>query len=512
MPNSFLEDNEDFETKGYEYFYSEDSNDVEMTPEGDDTNNDKMGTTPSGQTIGDKWTTSLTGDNFIEIAFGNDYRIFGMPFNYPPLSDPLMRTYEETFESDCNVCFFTFGTPKINRALFMKLQVDSRTYQNTNKVDELFSVKGATLNIISNMTSGEDHRLISFTPNFKEYWKYASVTANYLYTMMDLPGIFDWDDFFDDYDSSGVPFFCTKQTSVSEGISNQYSESEIATQANQEAANARMNYQMYGTYGGVETEKAGTGAFLENIVTNLGTRIEEAIADTPVIGSIASVFMKTNRGSMQFYADLWQNSLTDNSYQLNFKFMTPYGNKLDVFRNVYFPWSLLFTASLPRQDGKYAFKEPFLVKVQFPGWFCIECGVIKSMIWNKGGDNQLWSAEGLPLEMNITLTVGDLYPNLMSSEKLTRLNYNRGLLSFLENMAGLNTTQISAMTCFDKIKNNFKLYSSKAANGGFGGILSIRNANNAGNDLASTTGSWLSGTGGQVSVLSGVTQIAKWIF
>ena len=64
------------------------------------------------------------------------------------------------------------------------------------------------------------------------------------------------------------------------------------------------------------------------------------------------------------------------------------------------------------------------------------------MIWNKGGDNQLWSAEGLPLEMNITLTVGDLYPNLMSSEKLTRLNYNRGLLSFLENMACLNTTQI----------------------------------------------------------------------
>lgn len=101
-------------------------------------------------------------------------------------------------------------------------------------------------------------------------------------------------------------------------------------------------------------------------------------------------------------------------------------------------------------------------------WFIIQCGVITNFTWQKGGDQQLWSSENLPLEMTCTMTVEDLYPIAMSSERLTRLRYNTGLLSFLENMAGMNISQLSTTSFSNCIKQKAKLYLSKFNDGGMG--------------------------------------------
>lgn len=362
---SFLgTDDGDFSTKSYEDFYSENSDDVEMTPAGEELDNDTTGVTPSGRSLDTRFTTTITGNNMIEMMFGSNNHIFGLPFNYTPLADPLMRVYENTLEADANICYIQFGTPRINRALFMKLGKEN------NKTDNVLDNVG--LNIISSLDTTDDHRLISFKPNFNEFYKYASVTANYLYTMMDLPGLFDWDESFGVYNESGVPFFCVKTTSVNESVDNSYEESEVTSQANSKARESRINYQMYGTYGDVSTPStgengSGTISLIKNIATGLAENLANVVSDMPVVGSVASVFMNQNRGSMQFYAKLWADSSSGCSYSISFKFATPYGNKMDIFRNVYFPFSLLYTASIPRQNGKYASKEPFLVKICYPG-------------------------------------------------------------------------------------------------------------------------------------------------
>lgn len=360
-------DDGDFSTKTYEEFYSEDSDDVEMTPAGEEIDNDTTGITPSGRTIDSRFTTKLTGNNMIELMFGSNNHVFGLPFNYTPLADPLMRVYENTLESDANICYIKFGTPKINRALYMKLGQENKTKSdNGNSLTN--PLTNAGLNIISSLSTVDDHRLVSFKPNFNEFYKYASVTANYLYTMMDLPGLFDWDESFGVYNESGVPFFCVKTTSVNESVDNSYTEPEVVSQANSNAAEARQNYQLYGTYGDVTNPS--TGGFVglaKNIATGLVEKLGDVISNLPVIGSVASVFMNQNKGSMMFYSKIWENSNSSCSYNLSFKFTTPYGNKMDVFRNVYFPFSLLYTASIPRQNGKYAYKEPFLINVSYPG-------------------------------------------------------------------------------------------------------------------------------------------------
>lgn len=428
------------ETKGYEDYYIKDG----ITDQEIEADKEKFsrGTTPTGRNLpaGIDSVESLTYDQFSQIVFGDDNQVFGMPYKYTPLADPLMKTYENTFENDANIVYITFGTAKINRSLYRKLDVE-----NDSSNAAIFA---GFSNVIPSMFSGSDPRLVQFKADFHTFYKSASTTANYLWFMLDLPGGFDWDENFKGFDSAGVPFYCTKNTSVSEGLSNEYRESNITSKANQDAQEQRENYQLTGTYGGVGADED----WLDTIGKKMVETAKNIVSDLPIIGGIASIFMKTNKGSMQFYGDLWYDSKVECSYSLNFKFTTPYGNKLDIYRNVYFPFALLWTAAQPRQDGKYAYKEPFLVKCQFPGWFVIECGVIESINWIKGGDNQLWSAEGLPLEMNVTMTVRDLYPVSMSSSTLSNLKYNRGLLAYLENMAGMTTTQLSAKAFEKKIK------------------------------------------------------------
>ena len=130
-------------------------------------------------------------------------------------------------------------------------------------------------------------------------------------------------------------------------------------------------------------------------------------------------------------------------------------------------------------------------------WFIIQCGVITNFTWQKGGDQQLWSSENLPLEMTCTMTVEDLYPIAMSSERLTRLRYNTGLLSFLENMAGMNISQLSTTSFSNCIKQKAKLYMSKFNDGGMGlfgsNFLSPRSIINNLHDSRTDMASKLSG-------------------
>lgn len=434
----------------YEDYYTGNDSTVDIE-EQDDPSQDQPATTPSGRTIDDATLNSLIiggGDeydsSFDDIMYGEDSTVFGMPYKYSPFADPLCRMYQNTFEEDNNVVFINFGIPKINRSMFFKLSVTG---------------EGGSSPLGSGITSifgSKDPRLVSFSSAMRKFFQYASVTANYLWCMMDLPGSFKWNENLNSkWNSCGIPFYVTKNTSVSEGVSNEYSQASIIGDANQKAQETRQNYQMYGVFGGLVG--GGNDSLLSNIKTNISEAFSSISGGIGAIGDIASAFFGKNKGAMQYYADLWSDSHADNSYQLNFKFTTPYGNKLDIFRNVYFPWALLWTASVPRQNGKYSYIEPFIVRIQFPGWFLIECGVIESMQWIKGGDNNLWSAENLPLEINVTLTVRDLYGVSMSSQKIGALRYNRALLGYLENMAGMTTTQLSIRSFGKRLKTEFKM-------------------------------------------------------
>lgn len=448
MPDNFLErmlENTELETEGYESFYDPDKT------KGSNFWNSEDYSPPEGKTVTGKLMsshakTTITGNTFKDQIYGNDKRIFGLPFKYSQLSDPLNRVYQSTFEAEGScIAFIKFGVPKINRLLYQKMKAD-------NTSEDGKSTFGIGSNVVLGLASAldpdsrvQDQRLISFKEANRKFMKYASTSLTQLALLLDLPGGYDADSTWDAYDKDGFAFYCVKTGAFNEAVTNQYTVPDIIDQMNSDAAKKRQNYQMYGTYGNVETTGGSATEWLKNIATGALEKIKEDIANNPIIGSVASVFMSTNKGSMSYYGKIWADSQTENSYSLSFKFRSPYGNKYDIFRNIYLPFLLLHTAAIPKQDGRFSYQEPFMIQVDFPGWFRINCGVITNLSWVKGGDSLLFNIDGLPLEMTVTMQVEDLYPIQLASENVTALAYNYGLLSFLESMAGLTVSQVSSL-------------------------------------------------------------------
>ncbi len=47
-------------------------------------------------------------------------------------------------------------------------------------------------------------------------------------------------------------------------------------------------------------------------------------------------------------------------------------------------------------------------------WFTVDMGVVTSLSYKKGGSEDLFNKDGLPLELEVTLNCKDLYPTLMA--------------------------------------------------------------------------------------------------
>lgn len=65
------------------------------------------------------------------------------------------------------------------------------------------------------------------------------------------------------------------------------------------------------------------------------------------------------------------------------------------------------------------------------------------MSWKRGGSEGLYTKDGLPLEMEVSITVQDLYPVLAMTHNYSALRYNSGLNFFLENMAGMSVDRFT---------------------------------------------------------------------
>ena len=58
-------------------------------------------------------------------------------------------------------------------------------------------------------------------------------------------------------------------------------------------------------------------------------------------------------------------------------------------------------------------------------------------------EDHQWTSEGFPRSIKVSLSIVDLYPNLIALKNPRQLKYNIGLTSFIETMAGLRYDQLN---------------------------------------------------------------------
>lgn len=144
-------------------------------------------------------------------------------------------------------------------------------------------------------------------------------------------------------------------------------------------------------------------------------------------------------GSNLIFPEIWQDSQYNKSYTINTTFISPYGDRESIYLNCLVPMLHLLALSLPKQTTANTYTSPFLIKMFAKGWFSCDMGMVESIQIEKGPDTN-WSTEGLPTMMKVTLTVKDLYSQLMisPSNKPSLFFSNQGMIDFLGATCGVD--------------------------------------------------------------------------
>ena len=259
----------------------------------------------------------------------------------------------------------------------------------------------------------------------------------------------DWqnatNDSFKDYFSTrnSVVFYLDGLVSMSESFSNSTTESSLASTINGFSDTANELKFLLGEksalanlmkdFGNVTNELSGLfdkfSSFTGGMLTDLATT---------GVSNILS-------GGKIIFPKLWQTSDFSRSYSFDIKLRSPDHDSLSILLNVLAPYVHLLTFVLPKGiDAKNpnAYTSPFLVKGYCKGMFNIDMGIITDLSATRGAECQ-WNDDGLPTQIDVSITIEDLYSNLFMTDSKFNLavTTNTAMMDFLANMAGLNIAE-----------------------------------------------------------------------
>lgn len=76
-------------------------------------------------------------------------------------------------------------------------------------------------------------------------------------------------------------------------------------------------------------------------------------------------------------------------------------------------------------------------------WFESSMCVVNSIDWQKGTSENLWGDNNLPLGIEASVQVQDLYSTMPITRKYSMFTYNLGLASYLDCMAGIRSDELN---------------------------------------------------------------------
>lgn len=199
--------------------------------------------------------------------------------------------------------------------------------------------------------------------------------------------------------------------------------------------------------GGVDT--AGLQQFGEDSLSALSAGIQQILGNNnSVIGSaggaMARIFNLAGdvvKGNNIIIPNIYNSSDYSRSMQLTVHLRSPYGTKLGYFMNIYAPMMHLLALTMPKQASANTYGSPFLIKAFVEGMWTCNLGIVRSISINKNPESL--SADGLPMEVDVTLDIEDLYSDLSMTPANMPIRFinNTSLVEFLATNCGMSLTK-----------------------------------------------------------------------
>lgn len=407
--------------------------------------------------------------------------LLGVPPIFTHITDPKNRSMVATFVRDAKFLTLTPGFPQYNGSNMLLSENKDQYHQTTTAKSMLqYLLK----NGLDEDSFNKDKRYYTFKRNYEEYYSYLETMLNTIWIKMGLSSnkqkysIYTFFENPTDTSSSKLKsqyqsplgFYVNPSGSVTENISSSLTGfgSNYASEVN----NASDTYQQINYLTGM-----GTGGNLRNssrltsntlgLVSNVKSFLQDVSVNTingfkrakglgkilsTAFGAVADVrhftteidpgsvmqAMSTTNGMKVVYPELWSDSTFSRSININFEFISPYGDPLSIFQFVMAPFCALFCFAAPRQAADNGYVSPFFVRADIPGLFTSDLAIISDFSWSRGGNAELWTKDGLPRAISGSFTVQDLYPYLAMTKRLSFLSANPNYTTFLDNLAGLH--------------------------------------------------------------------------
>lgn len=455
-----------------------------------------------------KYNMTYLGESLMSIPIGRMTFVHGMPFQYTYLTDRRLNNntayskepsgnfiksgnldmYGRMFAGDIAantpICSIVPGTPvfltNIKQSLF---GVDSNASNKErggwlpvlSQVTD-FNIGDAIKSIID-QNDDKAYQYYSMEVNTTEYFNFVNALCQTTARFMGLGNVayrnrsctaFDWSNYNQaaeqDYSmfeevagmNNGISFAFDPMSSISDTLNNSTKESDLAGMLNGISEKARELEFMLGT-GGISLDIVNSSDY-EAALASVSDGVLSGIRNP--LSVISSFISNTTHGMNVRFPELWSDSSLTRSYDIDMKFITPYATQFCKWRYVIVPFLHLFCLAAPQsKDTIMNYSRPFLIKAYSRGYFNVEMGLIDSIQWKRYGEGDMISEDGVPTEIDVSISFHDLYQQLAislfhgaeGSEKDIAMNMQRiavffnnsGLMDMLGSLSGVNTNRFN---------------------------------------------------------------------
>ena len=245
-----------------------------------------------------------------------------------------------------------------------------------------------------------------------------------------------------------VAFYINSEPQVQESISNQTTQSQILSKLNDLG---RMGSELQFLLGGASAKmnKSFGFSFIPTYSGEDKINSKDTLTDGGIFDSIIDNFQTAIAGGRFIFPDLWADSQFMRSYTVNIKLDSPDCDNVSIFINIFLPLIHLLAFCLPRSIGNNNYTSPFLVRAFFKSMFHTDLGIITDCQITKG-DVGAWTQTGLPTQVNVQLTIKDLYSLITLATGIgnNAITSNPGQMDYIANMCGVNISSPAIVRSF----------------------------------------------------------------
>ena len=420
---------------------------------------------------GDVMNVDDVGDN---IMVDNLNGIYGIPYQFTETVDP--RPDNSSFGS-------IYASRIITRMPLLMLSPGKVDFMNRSTSGEKLAIFDALIGSENNSDTKlgdfikKPGKYYTFAYDSENYWKYVNAMNNACAVYLGIQdvdiningvsgkaGSFHWEKATNDkFDSmlvsseSYVTFYADAETSKSEQYSNSTKASQLADTVNSFSDVAKEAMFLVGAHvGNISWVNAEDIDKAISQIGELGDRLLSGNGES-LVKDIAEEFSVIATGGKLIFPEIWSDSEFTQSFDVKIKLRCPCPNKVSWFLDICVPINHLRALTLPRTpygegvNGKKfedeptanGYFSPFLVRGFYKGLWNCDMGIITDLSLSLGKEGS-WTLDGLPSEVDVDMTIKDLYNVLAMtpSDQTTAFLNNTMFLNFLASSCGVSINKL----------------------------------------------------------------------